>query len=75
MLQVLPLATEVQLFVCAKSPEAVTLLKVNALLPLLVTVTLCDPLVVLMSWLPKLKLEGDKLTPGAVPVPEMARTN
>jgi hypothetical protein len=44
----------------------------SAALPVLVSVTDCDPLVVFNVWLPKVRLEPDKLTVGAatvVPVP------
>src|SRR5713226_7815017 len=40
-------------------------------LPVLLSVTLCAALVVLICWLPKFRLVGDRLTAGAgfVPVP------
>jgi hypothetical protein len=70
-------ATELpQVFVCAKSPlfAPVTAMPVmpRAALPVLVSVTDCDPLVVFNVWLAKVRLEPDRLTVGAatvVPVP------
>jgi hypothetical protein len=50
-------------------PVRVTLVMVRLAVPLLVTVTDCAALVALISWLPKLTLVGEKLIPGAVPVP------
>lgn len=44
----------------------------NTALPVLVSVTVCDPLVVFNVWLPNVRLEADKLTTGAgalAPVP------
>lgn len=61
--------------VSAKSPVAVMLVNVSVLVPLLVTVTDWDALEVPATWLPKLRLEGERLTPGAVPVPDNARTS
>jgi len=70
-------ATELpQLFVCAKSPlfAPVTpmLVMLRAALPVLVSVTDWDPLVVFNCWLANVRLDADKLTPGAgapAPVP------
>src|SRR6202035_3196470 len=52
-------------------PPTVTLLIVSGALPLLVTVTDCDPLLVPTAWLPKARLLALRLTPGtaAAPVP------
>lgn len=63
----------VQPFVWVKSPVVVTLVNVRLLVPLFVTVTDCELLDVPTTWLPKLRLGGDKLTPGAVPVPDSAK--
>src|SRR5947209_18957050 len=61
-----------QVLVWAKSPALVPvrpmLLMVRAALPLLVSVTAWAVLVVLTCWLPKLRLVGLRLTPGAVVV-------
>ena len=46
-----------------------TLVMVSAAVPVLVNVTLCAALVVLIFWLPKLKLEVESVTAGCVPVP------
>src|SRR5947209_6876911 len=58
-----------QVLVCAKSPALLPPrlieLMVKAALPLLVRVTAWAVLLVLTSWLPKLKLVGLKLTAGA----------
>src|SRR5271157_1454017 len=48
------------------------LLILSGAVPLLVSVTACAELVVLTSWLLKDRLVGDRVTPGAVPVPERA---
>src|SRR5438874_2523489 len=64
-----------QLLVWAKSPLLVPLipmlLMLRAALPLLVSITAWDALVVLTCWLLKLRLLGVRLTAGAdvVPVP------
>jgi hypothetical protein len=42
---------------------------VSGAVPVLVTVTVCDALVVLMVWFPKITDVGDRLTAEAVPVP------
>lgn len=46
----------------------------RAPLPVFVSVTDCDPLVVLIVWLTNVKLADDKLTSGAVPEPVPLRT-
>src|SRR6266550_3289655 len=70
-----------QVLVWAKSPALVpptaTLLIVRAAVPLLVTVTVCAPLVVLTAWLPKGTLVRLRLTAGAdgaTPLPKLSRT-
>jgi hypothetical protein len=70
-----PAVTVAQVFVWAKSPVAVTALTVKLLVPLLVTVIDCVALVVLTTWLPKLSVGVDKLTPGAAPVPVRVSTS
>jgi hypothetical protein len=55
--------------VSAKSPLTVTLLMLRALLPLFVKVTDCELLVVFTVSLPNVRLVGDRLAPGALPVP------
>jgi len=76
-------ATELpQLFNSVKSPmfAPVTLIPVmlSAAVPMLVSVTDCEPLVVFTCWLGNVKLEADKLTAGAgepeVPVPVSGTT-
>ena len=63
-------ATEVpQVLVWLKSPLAVMLVMESAAVPVLVRVMLCAALVVLSAWLPKVRLVGEKLTAGAIPVP------
>jgi len=47
-----------------------TLVMVNAAVPLLVRVTVWAVLVVPRDWLPNATLVGERLTAGAVPVPE-----
>jgi hypothetical protein len=63
-----------QVLVCANSvalvPVMAMLLMVRGPVPLLVSVTVCPALVVPVVWLAKLRLEGLKVTAGAVPVPE-----
>jgi hypothetical protein len=55
-----------QLLVCAK-PEATDIEEITSdAVPVLVSVTDCGWLVVLMSWLPKLTLDGEKEIAGAV---------
>jgi hypothetical protein len=58
----------------AKSPLAVTLETLSALVPLLVKVTVLGAVVVPTTWPPKLMLVGLTLTPGAVPVPLSDKT-
>src|SRR6266850_1074992 len=64
-------------FVWAKSPEAATELIVNALVPVLVRVTVFAVLVVVSNWPPKLRLVGANPTPGAAadPVPVRLTSN
>src|SRR5256712_666884 len=63
-------ATEVpQVLVCAKSPLATMPGTLSAALPVLFSVTVCAALVVFTSWLANVKLVGERLTRGAVPVP------
>lgn len=62
--QVVPVAS------MAKSPEAAMPVRVKLLLPLLLRVTDWGADVVPGSVLPKVRLEGFSVTPGAVPVPE-----
>jgi hypothetical protein len=80
MVQLLPAASVLgllgQVLVWAKSPALVPvrvmLVMVRAAVPLLVRVTVLAALVVLMTWFPKARLVGFKLTTGAgaAPVPE-----
>src|ERR1700674_5026931 len=67
------LGLSAQLLVRLKSPALVppteTLAMVSGAVPLLVTVTVCAPLVVLIVWLAKVRLPVLRLTAGAVPVP------
>src|SRR5438046_10468938 len=59
-----------QLLVWAKSPFAVTLVRLSAAPPVLVSATACAALVVPTVWLPKLRLDGDKLpAAGVFPTP------
>ena len=59
--------------VSPKSPEAAMELIVNALVPVLVNVTVCAALVVVSNWPPKLRLVGESPTPGAEAEPEPLR--
>ncbi len=59
--------------VAAKSPEAAIELIVNALVPVLVRVTVFAALVVVSNWPPKLRLVGANPTPGATAVPVPVR--
>jgi len=48
------------------------LVRFSTALPVLVSVTVCDPLVVFKTWLANVRVEADKLTTGAgaaLPVP------
>jgi hypothetical protein len=77
MEQFAPAATLVpQLFVCEKSPLLVPvnvmLVRVNAAVPLLVSVTARAALPVPTCWLPNASDVGDSVTEGAVPVPVSA---
>jgi hypothetical protein len=73
--QLLPAVKEAPqvLLLTAKSPEfappKVTLVKVRVALPEFVMSTDCALLVVPWTWLPKLRLEGDRLAVGPTPVP------
>jgi len=61
--QLAPTAKEPpQLLVSTNCPETVTLLKVTLAVPVLRTVTVCEPLVCPTLTLPKLRLVGDTLT-------------
>src|SRR2546427_441389 len=61
--QLAPTAKEPpQVLVSANCPEIVTLLKVTLAVPVLLTVTVCEPLVCPILTLPKLRLVGDTLT-------------
>ena len=61
--QLAPTAKEPpQLLVSTNCPETVTLLKVTLAVPVLRTVTVCEPLVCPILTLPKLRLVGDTLT-------------
>jgi len=68
-----PAAREVpQLFVSEKSPLGTRLVKLRATVPVLVSFTVLDELVVLICWMLKVRLFGDRLTvvlPPLVPVP------
>src|SRR5438874_240712 len=55
--------------VAAKSPEAAKEVIVKAAVPVLVSVTVTDALMVASSWLPKPRLVGANPTAGAVPFP------
>jgi hypothetical protein len=66
------MAADAQLLVCEKSPAAITLLIVNGAVPVLVTVIGDDVLVVPTSTPAKLRLRGDRVATGAIPVPLMA---
>jgi hypothetical protein len=50
-------------------PARPTLLIDSGAVPVFVTVTLCGALVVPTPWDPKLTVDGDTCTAGAVPVP------
>ena len=74
IVQLAPAATLVpQVLVWAKSPALVPLrvmlVMLRVALPLLVRVTELAALVVPTAWLPKLRLVGERLTAGWVPVP------
>src|SRR5207248_1211941 len=55
--------------VAAKSPEAAKEVIVKAAVPVLVSVTVTDALMVASGWLPKPRLVGANPTAGAVPFP------
>jgi len=70
MVQLLPAKTGlVQVLVWAKSPVAEILVIVSVALPELVSVTDCTVLVVPTIWELKVRLEDDRVTAGAAPVP------
>ena len=70
IVQLAPAATEPpQVLVSAKSPLDDMVLIASGAVPVLLRVTACAALVVLISWLPKLRPDGDKLTTGATPTP------
>jgi hypothetical protein len=70
IVQVPAAATEVpQVFAWLKSPLGAMLLIVKGAVPVLVSVTVWAALVVVMTWLAKIRLVGEKLVDGAVPVP------
>lgn len=60
---------DVHVSLSAKSPLTVTLLMLKALPPLFVKVTDCELLVVFTVSLPNVTLVGERLAPGALPVP------
>jgi len=63
-----------QVFVCAKSPEVAIVLIVKLPVPVFVSVTVCAGLVVLSSWLLKVRVVGASITAGVgfAPVPVSA---
>lgn len=61
--------------VCAKSPSAAMLAMLRSLVPMFCTQTVSSPLVVWMTWLPKLTLGTDTAATGAIPVPDKLSTN
>ena len=74
IVQVFPAATGVEIEQVvpasrAKSPLAARAVMESELVPLLVSVTDCAVAVVPITVLPKVRLEGVNVTPGAVPVP------
>src|SRR5207302_5400425 len=70
IVQFAPAPTEVpQVFVCPKSPLGAMLVMPSVALPVFLSVTLCVALVVLICWYPNVRLVGDRLTIGPVPVP------
>ncbi len=72
--QLAPPATEPpQLLVCAKSPLALMLVMFRLELPGLLSITVCDGLVVPTGSLGKLRLDGDKLAPGPLKTPVPVR--
>jgi hypothetical protein len=70
MVQLVAAASVVpQLFVCAKSPVIVIAEIVSGAVPVFDSVALWAGLVVPITWLPKLRLAGESIAIGAVPVP------
>ena len=63
-----------QVLLCSKSlgfaPVRVTPVRLKATLPVLLKVMACDELATPTGSFPKLRLPGNRLTPGLVPVPE-----
>ena len=71
IVQLAPAATEMpQLLVCANWPLETMLVMLSDAVPVFFSVTDFAALVVFTRWLPKVRVEVDKLTTGAVPVPE-----
>jgi len=70
MVQLAPALTVLpQVLVWEKSPLAVMLERVSEALPVLVSATVCAPLLVPTNCPEKVSEEEDKLTPGPIPVP------
>jgi hypothetical protein len=74
IVQLPPAATELpQVVVSGKSPGlspvTIKLVMPKRVLPLFVKLTVCAGLLVPTSWLPKVRVEGERPIPGAVPVP------
>src|SRR4029077_2949746 len=73
MEQLAPAATEApQVLVWPYCVLAAMLVMFRAAVPELVSVTDCAALAVFRFWLPKLRVVGAKLVPGAIPVPDKA---
>jgi hypothetical protein len=71
IVQLPPAATVMpQLLVCANCPLDTILVMLSDAVPVFLSVTDFATLVVFTRWLPKDRLVADKLTTGAVPVPE-----
>src|SRR5690242_11434717 len=71
IVQLAPAATEMpQLFVCANCPLETILVMLSDAVPVFLSVTDFAALVVFTRWPPKDRLDVDKLTTGAEPVPE-----
>jgi hypothetical protein len=65
IVQVAPTPTEPpQVFVCAKSPLATMAVILSSALPVLVKITLCEPLVIETNCAAKLRLGGESATTG-----------
>src|SRR5579863_4731478 len=65
---------DVHVSVAAKSPLTAMLVMLRLLLPLFDSVIDCELLVVFTVWLPNIRLVGERLAPGALPVPVRAMT-